>query len=161
MQLKAVFERIKTAGATLDADKCHFSVDNVKFSGHVIDNAGSRPDPDKVCAMQQLKAPTNVTELRRFPGMMTYLIKFTLHSSQKVKPLRDMLSKKNQWVQGDSKQATFYQIKLELSDDDPVLALYDPSRDTMASVDASSFSLGAVLTQRQDNQQWKPVANAS
>ena len=39
--------------------------------------------------------------------------------------------------------------------------MYDPSRDTMASVDASSFSLGAVLTQRQDNQQWKPVANAS
>ena len=76
-RLKAVLERIKRAGATLNADKCEFSVDKVKFLGHVIDTGGIHPDPDKVSAIQQLKAPTNVTELRRFLGMVTYLGKFT------------------------------------------------------------------------------------
>ena len=31
----------------------------------------------------------------------------------------------------------------------------------MVSTDASSFGLGAVLTQQQEDQQWKPVAYAS
>ena len=35
--------------------------------------AGIHLDPDKVMAIQQLKAPTNVTEFRRFLGMVTYL----------------------------------------------------------------------------------------
>ena len=51
-RLKAVLERIKRAGATLNADKCEFSVDKVKFLGHVIDTAGIHPDPDKVSAIQ-------------------------------------------------------------------------------------------------------------
>ena len=159
-RLKAVLERIKKAGATLNAEKCEFSIDKVKFLGHVIDTAGIHPDPDKVLAIQQLKAPTNVTELRRFLGMVTYLGKFTSNLSQKVKPLRDLLSKKNEWVWGDIQQTAFLQIKHELSDC-PVLALYDPSRDTMVSTDASSYGLGAVLTQQQEDQQWKPVAYAS
>ena len=58
MQLKADFEKIKNACATLNADKCQFSVDKVKFLGHVIENAGIHPDLDKVCATKQLKAPT-------------------------------------------------------------------------------------------------------
>ena len=82
-RLKAVFERINNAGATLNADKCEFSVDKVKFLGHIIDDAGIHPDPDKVSAIQQLKAPKNVAELRRFLGMVTYLSKFTSNLSQK------------------------------------------------------------------------------
>jgi len=70
-RLMAVFDRIKKAGATLNADKCEFSVNKVKFLGHVIDGAGIHPDPDKVCAILQLKTPTNVTDLRRFLGMVT------------------------------------------------------------------------------------------
>ena len=159
-RLKAVLERIKQAGATLNVDKCDFSIDKVKFLGHVIDHMGIHPDPDKVCAIQQLKAPTNVTELRRFLGIVTYLGKFTSNLSKKVKPLRDLLSTKNQWVWGNTQQSAFLQIKQELSNC-PVLALYDPSRDTMVSADASSYGLGAVLTQRQEDQQWKPVAYAS
>ena len=94
----------------------NFILTRSKFLGHVIDTAGIHPDPDKVSAIQQLKAPTNVTELRRFLGMVTYLGKFTSNLSQKVKPLRDLLSKENQWVWGDTQQTAFLQIKQELSD---------------------------------------------
>ena len=34
-RLEAVLERIKKAGATLNADKCKFSIDKVKFLGQV------------------------------------------------------------------------------------------------------------------------------
>ena len=39
----------------------------------------------------------------------------------------------------------------------PVLALYDPNREAKLSADASSFGLGGVLLQKQDDQTWRPV----
>ena len=160
LRLEAVLSKISKAGVTLNSDKCQFSTDTVKFLGHVIDGAGIHPDPDKLHAIQQMKAPSNVAELRRFLGMVTYLGKFASNLSHKVKPLRDLLSAKNEWTWSDSQQNAFSQIKQELSNA-PVLALYDPTSDTVVSADASSYGVGAVLMQKQSDHQWKPVAYAS
>ena len=159
-RLELALDRINKAGITLNAEKCEFSKKSVKFLGHVIDETGILPDPVKVQAIQQLKTPTNVSELRRFLGMVTYLSKFSPNLSQKVKPLRDLLSTKNEWVWGAYQREAFDRIKQELSAT-PVLALYDPSKETLVSADASSFGIGAVLAQKQSNQQWQPVAYAS
>ena len=67
---------------------------------------------------------------------------------------------KSEWVWGDIQRTAFLQIKHELSDC-PIVAVYDPSRDTRVSTYVSSYGLGAVLTQQQEDQQWKPVAYTS
>ena len=38
-----------------------------------------------------------------------------------------------------------------------MLALYDPNKETKISADASSFGLGGLLLQKQDDQTWRPV----
>ena len=160
LRLEATLNRIRKAGVTLNSDKCEFSTGSVKFLGHIIDGTGVHPDPTKIQAIQQMQVPNNVTELRRFLGMVTYLGKFISNLSHKVKPLRDLLSAKNEWVWSDRQQSAFCQIKQELSKT-PVLALYDPTHDTVVSADASSYGLGSVLMQEQPDHQWKPVAYAS
>ena len=132
----------------------------VKFLGQILDGSGVQPDPDKVEAIQAMKAPTNITEVRRFLGMINQLSKFTPNLAQMAKPLRDLLCKKNQWTWGESQRKAFEEVKQQLSSQ-PVLALYDPRKMTTVTADASSYGLGAVLTQKQSDGSWRPVAYAS
>ena len=45
--LKAVLKRIKSAGVTLNSNKCEFSQSELKFLGHIINNQGVKVDPAK------------------------------------------------------------------------------------------------------------------
>ncbi len=159
-RLKSALERIRKAGATLNIDKCEFSRSSVRFLGQIVDGSGIRADPEKVKAIRAMSEPTSVTEVRRFLGMTNQLSKFCPNLAEKAKPLRDLLSKKNQWSWEDPQKQAFSELKEELSSS-RVLALYDPERETVVSADASSYGLGAVLVQKQPEGGWRPVAYAS
>ena len=66
----AVLQRIRASGSTLNEEKCHFAQKSIKFLGHLIDNSGAHPDPEKVKAIVAMKSPSTVTELQRFLGMV-------------------------------------------------------------------------------------------
>ncbi|RXN15795.1 Transposon Ty3-G Gag-Pol poly [Labeo rohita] len=120
---------------------------------------GVRPDPDKTRAVLQMKEPDTVSEVRSFLGMVNQLGKFIPCFAEKDRPLRDLLSKRNHWGWGEAQQEAFSELKRELSST-PVLALYNPNKELKLSADASSYGLGAVLLQKEE-EQWKPVAYAS
>ena len=46
-------------------------------------------------AIMQLEQPNNVTEVRRYLGMLNQMSKFDPDLSSKIKPLRDLISAKN------------------------------------------------------------------
>eukprot|EP00731_Ephydatia_muelleri_P010166 Em0005g752a len=158
-RLHAVLKAIKAAGVTLNSEKCSFSVDKLKFLGHVISRDGVSADPDKTKAILQMKPPTNITELRRFMGMVNQLGKFSPNVAQISQPLRELLSTKSAWVWGTSQDHAFSSVKTELTRP-TVLALYNPMAETLVSADASSNGLGAVLLQKFEAE-WRPVVFAS
>eukprot|EP00731_Ephydatia_muelleri_P017556 Em0010g654a len=160
MRLKAVLQRVRSAGVTLNRDKCVFSQSSVKFLGQIVDAHGVRPDPNKVTAIRGMAAPMNTTELRRYLGMINQLSKFTPNIAELTKPLRELLSKKNKWTWNEIHQKAFSKLKDEVSTQ-PVLALYSPKLDTIVSADASTYGIGAVLLQRQLDGSVKPVSYAS
>ena len=95
-QLLAVLNRLEEAGLTLNREKCKFSWREVKFLGHILSQDGVHSDPDKVSAIVNMEEPMTVKELRRFLGIVNQLSKFMPHLAEMTKPLRDLLSKKNQ-----------------------------------------------------------------
>ena len=126
----------------------------------MVDGTGVRPDPEKVKAIRQMAPPTNVSELRRFLGLVNQQSKFSPHLADQTKPLRELLSKKNMWTWGPQQQQAFDGLKDSLSSSQ-VLAQYSVDRDTVISADASSYGLGAVIRQVQPNGQLRPIAYAS
>ena len=131
----------------------------MKFLGHLVDEQGIRADPAKTFALLEMEPPRNVTEMRRFMGMVNQLGKFSHCLAELSQPLRELLTTKRSWVWGPDQVRSFSEVKAELSQP-TVLALYNPKSNIKVSADASSFGLGAVLLQQSENT-WKPVAYAS
>ena len=65
-----------------------------------------------------------------------------------------------QWLWEDPQKQSFLSVKKALCSS-PVLAIYDPNRETTLSADASSFGLGAVLQQKQEDGTLRPIAYIS
>ena len=77
-RLWAALNKIQNAEVTLNAEKCEFWCDQVTFLGHVISKNGVAPDLAKTAAIKEMEALTNITELRRFMGIVNQLGKFHL-----------------------------------------------------------------------------------
>ena len=156
----AVLDCISKAGLTLNKEKCVFNVTSINFLGQLIDSDGVKADTDKSKAINSLAPPTKISELRRFLRMLNQLSKFLPHVAEETKPLRELLSTKNQWKWDSPQEVAFKKLKLLLTSSE-ILALYNPSLQTIVSADASAYGLGAVLRQRQTNGELRPVAYIS
>jgi len=158
-RLHKVLQKLQSAGATLNREKCEFSKKQLSFLGHVVNEQGVSPDPMKTAAILNMDKPNTPTELKRFLEMVNQLSKISPYIATVTKPLRELLSTKKSWSWGHFQDQAFAKVKSELTKP-TVLALYDPAAKTKICAEVSSYGLGAVLLQ-QNSQQWQPVAYAS
>lgn len=114
-----------------------------------------KPDPNKIEAIVNMPDPSNLADLIRLLGMVTYLDKFCKNLAAMTRPLRDLLKADAAWIWEEPQKAVLAQLKNALSSL-PVLRLFDRSLPITVSVNASSIGIGAVLMQNG-----QPVAYSS
>ena len=159
-RLERLLNRLAEHGVTLNREKCQFHQTQVTFLGHKISPQGIRPLQEKISALKNFPAPTNITELRRFIGMAQQMARFTPKLAETAAPLRDLLSTKNQWMWTEEHDRALENIKKIMSEP-PILAHYEIHRPTKIRTDGSSLHGMSVIVYQQHETQWKPVDCAS
>lgn len=152
-----VLEAMGSAGLPLDIKKCEFDVKSTKYLGFIIEaGKGLRMDPEKVKAIKEWEAPTNVKGVRSFLGFANFYRRFIKNYSGLVAPLTRLTGDVTfQW--GKLEQEAFERLK-EIFITEPVLAQWDPERETILETDSSGYVTAGVLSQYDDKGLLRPVA---
>ena len=91
--------------------KAHVKAQAVNFFGCLYDADGVHPDPGKVDAIHALLAPTSITELQEFLGLVIYLNPFIPGLSTLTTTLWELLKKETDFIWNHTYNATFQWVK--------------------------------------------------
>uniref|UniRef100_A0A668AQP4 Gypsy retrotransposon integrase-like protein 1 n=1 Tax=Myripristis murdjan TaxID=586833 RepID=A0A668AQP4_9TELE len=165
--LDEVFERLWKHGLKLRPDKCKLLHREVKFLGHVVNQKGVLPDPEKVSAVTDWPVPTTAKQLKAFLGLAGYYRRFVPEFAKVARPLNTLMV----GIPNDKKlgsrpitwsaecQVAFEALKKALTQA-PILAYADFNQPFVLYTDASNQGLGAVLAQVQEGKE-RVIAYAS
>ncbi len=157
--LRAVLKCLLEAGLRLKPGKCVFLQPEVKYLGYSISAEGLKPTEDKLEAIAKVPAPTTVSELRTFLGLLNFYGKFLPRLSTVLAPLHELLKKECSWMWGPKQSKAFNEAK-DLLQSNNLLVHYDPDKQLILTCDASPVGVGAVLSHRVGRDD-KPIAFAS
>ena len=160
-QVKQVFDRLQQYGISINTAKCVFGASTVQYLGYQIDQKGARPVTEKVAAIQNYPKPKDVTELRRFLGMINFYRRFIANAASVQAPLNAFLQgakKKDKrpitWTEEAEK--AFKTCKDSVANA-ALLAHPENNSPLILTTDASDLACGAAL-QQQVNGTWEPIA---
>jgi len=148
-RLEKVLKRLDEFGFKLKAKKCSFAMDKIVFLGYLVSEMGIEPAPALLAAIDNLKIPTNVSEVRSIVGLLSYPRKCIDHFSTNIEPLTRLTKKDIPFIWGDEQQNAFDNIK-RIYSNKPFLKLFDPKLETELRSDASLKGLGGALVQKHD-----------
>ena len=158
-RLRKTLDVINMNGIKLNQKKCKYRQSSITFLGHRIDANGIFAHEDKIKAIVDMTAPTNVPELRSFMGMVNFMARFIPSLSTIMEPLSRLLKSDQEWTWDAQQEDAFAAVKNAMTKS-TALAFYDHNRPTKLSSDASSYGLGAVILQEIDGE-FRPVEYAS
>ena len=101
---------------------------------------------DKVAVITSLLSPTNNKQVQSFIGMVNYLTKFSPRLSEIAEQTRELAKDKVPFNWDPEHQAAFTSLKKEIATA-PILASYNPKKQTTLQMDTSIKRLEACLLQ--------------
>lgn len=158
--LDQVLTRLEEYGLRLQREKYEFFRQSLEYLGHYIDAAGLHKSPEKIKAIMEVHALTNVSQLRSFLGMINYYGRFIPNLASVLNPLNALLCKEKKWCWSLACEQSFQKVK-DLLTSPAVLTHYDPELPICLACDASPYGVGAVISHVCPDGEEKPIAFAS
>jgi hypothetical protein len=159
--LEEVLDKVAQAGLRINPEKCHILKKEVKFLGHIINKDGIQTDPSKLVAIKSFERPKCIKNVRSFLGICNYYRRFIKGYADKSRVLEELCGKNNKkliWTEACSN--AFEEMKAALTSS-PVLGFPDFTREFILDTDASFNTIGAVLSQKEDEGYEKVIAYGS
>ena len=99
--LVALMERAEEVNLKFNLEKFQFKKKEVKYVGHILTADGIKADPEKVKAVTEMEAPSDVAGVRRFIGMINFLSPYCENLSSKMRPLTELTKKGMSFMWGE------------------------------------------------------------
>ncbi|KAI0210788.1 hypothetical protein LSAT2_004428 [Lamellibrachia satsuma] len=150
--LRQVFEQVRATNLALNREKCVFNQRHLSFFGHVWSPEGVSADPQKLEAIRKMKTPENAEEVRSLLGMAGYVSRSIPNFATITEPLKKLTRSKVTWEWGEEQGESLKKL-YDLLQSQRVMAYYDPTKYTELIVDASPVGLGAILAQKESEEE--------
>lgn len=155
--LKRVLRRLAEFRLEINPDKCKFCYSEIDLLGFTINSKGARPNGKHLEAVRNMKPPRNVDHVNKILGLFSYFRRFIKSYSTYSAPIRQLTKNNVPFEWTAECQRIFENLKTQLTST-PILAIYNPTRETELHCDACSKGYGGILLQRQDDGKMHPTA---
>ena len=175
-QIELVLSRLKEFHLKIKPKKSYFFQTSVTFLERILSANSVSPNPEKVAKVKDWPVPKNPKEVHSFVGLALYYHRFIPNFARWAGPLHALIvpaSFKQEIQKGKMKksdlpefqwtsacQEGFNQLKKTLTEA-PVLAYPDYSKPFILETDTSLKGLGAILSQKGDNNEVHVIAYVS
>ena len=146
--LRKVFDQVRASNLTLNREKCVFNQRHLSFFGHVWSPEGVSADPQRMKGIRKMKTPENAEEVRSLLGMVGSVSRSIPDFATISEPLWTLTRSKvtREW---EEEQEESLKKLHDLLQSQRVMANCDPPKYTDLIVDASPAGLGAILVQKE------------
>ena len=158
--LRLIFERILASKMLLSPKKVELFKTKLNFLGVTLSEAGVSVCADKLDAVHKMLPPKNAKGVKTFLGMTGFFRKFIKNYAKIAAPLTSLLKKDAVFKWGNEQQVAWEALKHELSVA-PTLMHPDVNKRFTLMTDSSSYAIGSILLQKDDNGNLHPVSFAS
>ena len=162
-QLRIVLEHFQEFNLKLKPSKCSFFQSEIVYLAHHVLKEGIRPSDENIQAILEFPMPETYTEIRVFCGLSGHYRRFIRNFACLAHALYDLLGDEVKMgpvtLTPEAEEAV--RVLKEKITSAPVLVFPDFNKPFLLETDASKEGLGVVLSQKQDDGCYHPVAFGS
>ena len=135
-RLRAVFKRLQENDVLIKPQKCVFTTKEISYLRFKITDKGLFKTDEKIKAIKESLAPTNVSQVRSFLGLVTFYSKFVPNMATMAAPIYQLTHKSVPFDWNEECQKAFQSLKQELISY-RFLTYFKPNLPLIVSCDAS------------------------
>jgi len=154
---KKVLKILQNHELYLKTEKCEFEAQKLEYLGVIITPDSIEMDPIKLKGIKEWPVPQTTKNMQQFIGFCNFYRKFIHNYAKIAQPLNSLMRKKIKFEWNPEAQTAFEKLKEQFLER-PILQMVDQDKPFEIEVDASAFATGAVLIQRDSNEDKHPTA---
>ena len=165
-RMHVVFNCLQEHGLKLKPTKCDVFKSEINYLAHHVSPKGVLPSKKNLESIAQCPLPDTYTKVKSFVGLVGHYRCFIKGFAKIAGPLYDLTSgnnkdKKSEHVDLSPEACEAFDRLKAACLQAPILAFPDFNKPFLLETDASGRGLGAVLSQKQADRRYHPIAYAS
>ena len=164
--LHVVFDQFREHNLKLKPSKCNIFREEITYLTHWISKEGVWPGNSILKAIMECAQPQTYMELHAFQGLVGHYRRFIKGFAHIAQPLHKHLTeegarRKSEWVSFSENALKAFEALKQLCMTALVLAFANYTKPFLFKTDSSKDGPGVVLSQKQVDRQYHPVAYSS